>query len=84
MSSTSLRIPLTNLGLSFGVVNCLVVFPTHFNRNNSLLIILQISLLFMYTPALMTNYYEAFSTSTSKFLGQIQTKQVIKYFNMLI
>ena len=31
----------TNLGLSFGVVNCLVVLPTHFNPNNSFLIILQ-------------------------------------------
>ena len=42
----------TNLRFSFGVVNCLVVFPTHFNQNNSLLIILQISLLLMFTPAL--------------------------------
>ena len=25
----------TNLELSFGVVNCLVVFPTHFNPNKS-------------------------------------------------
>ena len=42
----------TNLGLSFifgGGVNCLVVFPTHFNPNNSLLILLQISLLFTCT-----------------------------------
>ena len=31
---------------------CLVVFPTHFNPNNSLLISLQISLLFMCTLAL--------------------------------
>ena len=31
----------TNLGLSFGGANCLVVFPTHFNPNNSLLIFLQ-------------------------------------------
>ena len=40
MSSTSLRIPLTSLGLSFGMVNCLtlVVFPTHFNPNNRPLI----------------------------------------------
>ena len=36
----------TNLGLSFGVVNCLVVFPTYFNPNKSPLILLQISLLF--------------------------------------
>ena len=43
-----------NPPLSFGVVNCLVVIPTHFNPNNSLLIILQISFLFMYTPALNT------------------------------
>ena len=35
-----------------GGVNCLVVFPTYFNPNNSLLIILQISLLFRYTPTL--------------------------------
>ena len=41
-----------NPGLSFGVVNCLVVFPTHFNPNNFLLIILQILLLFTCTPAL--------------------------------
>ena len=42
----------TNLGLSFGGVSSLVVFPTHFNPNNSLLISLQISLPFMCTPAL--------------------------------
>ena len=44
----------TNLGLSFGGrgVNCLVVFPTQFSPNNSLLILLQISLIFMCTPAL--------------------------------
>ena len=45
----------TNQGLSFGRgggVNCLVVFPTHFITNNSLLISLQISLLFTCTPAL--------------------------------
>ena len=42
----------TNLGLSFGVVNCLVVFSTHFNPNKSPLILLQISHLFRYTPAL--------------------------------
>ena len=30
----------TNLGLSFRVVNCLEVFLTHFNPNNSLLILL--------------------------------------------
>ena len=42
----------TALGLLFGVVNCLVVFPTYFNPNNSLLTILQISLLFRSTPAL--------------------------------
>ena len=44
--------PPTDLGLSFGVVNCLVVFPTHFNPNNSLLIILQISHPFTCTPRL--------------------------------
>ena len=47
----------TNLGLPFGFGgkrggNCLVVFATHFNYNNSLLISLQISLLFMFNPAL--------------------------------
>ena len=42
-----------NLGLSFGEVKCLVVFPTRFNPNNSLLMILQISLLFTCTPALI-------------------------------
>ena len=51
----SIRIPKsppTNLGLSFEVVNCLVVFPAHFNPYISLLIIRQISLQFMCTPAL--------------------------------
>ena len=43
----------SHLGLSFGVVNCLVMFPTHFNPNNSLLLILQISLLSTCTPALI-------------------------------
>ena len=61
----------TNLGLSFGVV-----FPTYLNPNNSFLIILQISLVFRYTQALMTDYYGAFSTSTCKFLGQIQSTNV--------
>ena len=42
--------------LSFGVVNCLEVFPTHFNPNKSPLILLQISLLFRYTPALTVHY----------------------------
>ena len=42
----------TNLRLSFGRINCLVVFPTHFNPNNSLLISLQISLLFWVTREL--------------------------------
>ena len=39
-------------GSHLEVVNCLVVvFPIYFNPNNSLLIILQISLLFMCTPS---------------------------------
>ena len=37
-------------GALFSEVNCLVVFPTHFNPNNSLLILLQISFLFMCNP----------------------------------
>ena len=37
----------------FEVVNCLVVFSTHLNPNNFLWIILQISLLFTCTPALI-------------------------------
>ena len=53
MDYTDTKQSATNLGLSFGVVNCLVVFPTHFSPNNSLIILLQISLLFMCTPALM-------------------------------
>ena len=52
------------------------MFQTYFNPNNSLLIILQISLLFGFTPALMTDYYGAFSTSTSNFLGQIQSASI--------
>ena len=64
------------MGLSFGVVNCLVVFPTRLNPNKSPLILLQISLLFRYTPALMTDYYGAFSTSTFNFAGQIQSPYI--------
>ena len=41
----------TNLGYSWGV-NCLVVFPTPFNPNNSLLKLLQTSLLFMFTQCM--------------------------------
>ena len=40
------------MGLFLEGVYCLVVFQTYFNPNNSLLIILQISLLFGFTPAL--------------------------------
>ena len=44
----------TSLGLSFrggvgGGFNCLVVFPAHFNPNNFFFMLLQISLLFMWT-----------------------------------
>ena len=35
-----------------GGVSCLVVLPSHFNPNNSLFILLRISLLFTCTPAL--------------------------------
>ena len=48
----------TNLGLSLflggggGKVNCLEVFSTHFNLNNSLLKLLQISLIFRWNRAL--------------------------------
>ena len=35
----------TIMGLFIEGVNCLIVFPTHFNLNNSLLKLLQISLL---------------------------------------
>ena len=44
--------PLPTRGSLFWGVNCLVVFPIHFKPNNSLLISLQISLLFRCTPAL--------------------------------
>ena len=39
-------------GALFWGLNCLVGFPTHFNPNNSLSILLQISPPFMFTPAL--------------------------------
>ena len=52
--------------ISFGVVNCLVVFPTHFNPKNSLLILLQISLFFMFTPALKYLSYENFNFEIKK------------------
>ena len=41
-----------NLGLFSEGVNCLVVFPTHFNPNIFFLMLLQISLLLMFIPAL--------------------------------
>ena len=40
------------VGALFWGLNCLVGFPTHFNPNNSLSILLQISPPFMFTPAL--------------------------------
>ena len=40
------------VGRGGGGFNCLVVFITHFNPNNSLLILLEISLLFMCSPAI--------------------------------
>ena len=55
--------PPTNLGLSFAGLNCLVVFPTHLNPNNFLLISLQISLLFMFTPALNCPCLDSFFSS---------------------
>ena len=50
----------TNQGLFFGGINCLVVFPTHFNPNNSFLhmILLQIRLLFMFTAALSIQVFD--------------------------
>ena len=35
-------------------VNCLVTFPTHFNLSNSLLKLLQVALLFIWNPSLVT------------------------------
>ena len=58
--------PLPTLGLSFGVVHCLVLFPTHFNPNNSPLILLQISLLFTNTPALSTMVQFFICTATEE------------------
>ena len=48
----------TNLGLFIEGVNSLVVFPTHFNPNNFLLMLLQISLLFMFNPALTISRFQ--------------------------
>ena len=62
----------TNLELLFGVVNCLVVFRIHFNPNNSFLIILQISLLFRFTPALnspVLNGHQYIERSADTFFG---------------
>ena len=50
-------------------VNRLVVFPTHFNPN-SLLIWLQISLLFMCAPALTSIYFRTLETHTIPHLFQ--------------
>ena len=38
----------TNLGLPFEGINCLVVFPTHFNPNKSLLILLHVWLVHLH------------------------------------
>ena len=73
----------TNLGLSFGGVNCLVVFTTHFNPDNSLLILLQNSLLFRCNPALInylliTQYENIFSNISggTAFLLQSVTEKL--------
>ena len=53
-------------GALIWVVNCLVVFPTHLNPNNSLLIILQIPLLFTCAPALKKTLYPECPKITQK------------------
>ena len=52
LALTDLMVGLVIHGAGGGGVNCLVVFPTHFNPNNFLLILLQISLLFRCTSRL--------------------------------
>ena len=54
-------------------INCLVVFPTHFNPRNSLLILLQISLVFMCNPALKCTYPQ------NKFFAQINLCTCLKH-----
>ena len=66
----------THLGLSFEVVNCLVMFPTHINPNNSLLIIVRISLLFTCTAALIKIKVHLFTFFAVEVRNpQIQNKQ---------
>ena len=50
-------------------VNCLVVFPTHLNPNNFLFISLQISRLFMFTPALSSSRLKFVVTYLFTLLG---------------
>ena len=71
----------TNLGLSFGGINCLVVFPTHFNLNNNFLKLVQISLLFGCTRALkmytqLKTYYSVNTISNSSPKGQFWPKRL--------
>ena len=62
--------PPTNLGLSW--VNRVIVFPAHFNPNNSLLILLQISLLFMCTPALTVEVKQRFQIPLASYEGALE------------
>ena len=69
------------------LVNCLVVFSNHFNPNNSLLILLNFTPIHVY-PALKTDYYGAFSTSTSNFSGPDTVNynwyKLLKHFDMYL
>ena len=62
-------------------VYCLVVFQTYFNPNNSLLIILQISLLFGFTPAL-TDPESDFEIKVSRRAGCVLTSNKVHFVSL--
>ena len=63
------------LGALFWGVNCMVVIPTHFNPNNSLLILLQISLPLIFTPAL--NHFVSLTTNIHSLVGIFGVPSII-------
>ena len=71
----------TNQGLSFVGVNCLVVFPIHFYRKNSLLILLQISLLLVFTPALSQSCCDG---KPINFWHSSENRSKVSFLNILL
>ena len=67
-----------------GVVNCLVVFPSHFNPNNSLLKLLHISLLFMFTAVLIRWFYVELQPDWNYCLGEDRESDDCNFLNNVL